>query len=116
MPWLTRDAEVLAVLETTPGLVSLGRRRPMEGALLVRRPALVHSLRCPMALDLAWCGRVRGCRAGGGAPLLVHRITRLGPSRIAKSCLYSAAMVVAPAGAFERWRLSVGDRLEVAGP
>lgn len=107
MSWLLRDGDVLAALE---------RRRPgwpksLTGAMVLRGPALVQTIAHATSLDLAWCGDVA---ADGGTPCLeVRRIACLGPRRMALPHLARGALVVAGRGAFERWRLQVGDRLEI---
>jgi hypothetical protein len=47
--------------------------------------------------------------------LRVRRIKLIGRHRILPPRLGSGDLVVAPAGTFERWRLQVGDYLEVHG-
>ena len=96
MAWLTRDDQVLATLGA-------------GGTRLVRRPALIHTLRGGEPLDVAWCVEQPD------DALEVRRLATVGRFRVARPCLVSHAAVVAPAGAFERWGLRVGDRLEVTG-
>jgi hypothetical protein len=100
--WLTRDAEVLAS-------VMRWAEAPwpsLEGALVLDGPALVHTWRSPVSLDVAWCQR-------RDAQLEVRRVARVPPRRVARPCFGVA--VVAPVGAFERWCLQVGDLLELHG-
>jgi hypothetical protein len=99
---LTRENEVLA---SVVAWKDASWPAP-EGALSVRGPAWVHSLRSPVALDVAWCRPVEG-------RLQVVRLRRLPPRRPGRPCL--GAAVVAGDGAFERWRLRVGDLLEIEG-
>jgi hypothetical protein len=98
--WLTRDDQVLATFGT-------------GGVRLVRGPALVHTLGAAEPLDVAWCNQSRG---QSEETLEVRRIATVGRFRVARPCLPGHAAVCAPAGAFERWKLQVGDRLEVTGP
>lgn len=103
MPWLIREEEVLAALAISGGLGAVGD----EGAVLARGPVLVHTCgRRP--LDVAWCT----VSADG---LAVRRVATLRPWRMGRPCPPAAAVVVAPAGAFERWHLRPGDHLEVEG-
>src|SRR5579875_1150715 len=107
MSWLLRDGDVLAALET---------RRPgwpgaLQGAVVLRGPALVQTLTSAVSLDLAWC--VPDQSPDGQECLVVRRIGCLAPRRMARPHLGSRPMVVAGQGAFERWRLQVGDRLEI---
>jgi uncharacterized membrane protein (UPF0127 family) len=110
--WLLREGDVLATVEVSDnpgdrvkGLV--GRPEP-EGALLLRRPLLLHTIGVGFGVDLAFCNQ----------EMEVTEITRLGRSRIALPRWSSGhrLVVVARKGAFDRWRLAVGDRLEVKGP
>ena len=103
MPWLTRDAEVLASVvawKTAPWAA-------LEGAVLREGPALIHSFRSPGVLDVAWCRRTEAC-------LEVRRVATLRPHRVARPCFGVA--LAAAGGAFERWHLQVGDLLEVQSP
>jgi hypothetical protein len=99
---LTRQDEVLAS-------VVAWKEAPwpaLEGAVRVQGPAWIHSLRSSVELDLAWCRPVEG-------HLEVVRLSRLRPRRPGRPCLGVA--VVAAGGAFERWRLHVGDQLTIEG-
>jgi hypothetical protein len=105
MAWLTRDTEVLASVQSW-------RRVPwreLEGAVVLEGPALVHTFGCPVALDVAWC------RPASSA-LEVRRVATVCPRRIARPCGTKAVVIAAPCGAFERWRLQLGDLLEITRP
>jgi hypothetical protein len=109
MSWLLRDGDVLAAIEDP----RKGWHRSLQGAMLLPRPAMVHTLVDAVALDVAWCGPATG---GNGEPgFRVRRIAELPPRRLARPHLGAGALLVAPGGTFERWRLHVGDRLEVRG-
>lgn len=101
MAWLTRKEEVLAALDSTE------RGRLGDGARLLHRPALVHTLRGGAGLDVAWCSDT-------GDGLEVRHVQVLGGYRVAWPHLLCPVVVVAEAGAFERWKLRVGDVLTVA--
>lgn len=108
MAWLVaEDGRVLAsveVADTFGGrLRGLLGRRGIEGALLLKPSRAVHSLFMRFPIDVAFCDR----------DLTVLRIVRLRPHRLARPVLRAHAIVEAEAGAFERWHLAVGDRLEV---
>jgi hypothetical protein len=109
MSWLIRDGDVLAAVETP----RRGWRSSLQGVVVLRRPAVVHTLTRTGArpLDVAWCAPAT--LDGGVAALRVRRITTLSPHRVAVPRVGHGAVVVAPAGSFERWRLHVGDKLEV---
>jgi hypothetical protein len=109
MSWLLRDGDVLAALED---------RRPgwpasLRGAIVMRAPALVQTVTSPAPLDLAWCGEMAVEVEGGDRCLEVRRLARLAPRRVAIPRLARGAVVAAGEGAFERWHLQVGDRLEI---
>ena len=109
MAWLLREGEVLATLEVaeTPGdrMRGLVGRPEPEGALLLRRPLLLHTIGVDFGVDAAFCN----------PEMKVTDITRLRRFRIAlpRPSRGGRIVVVASEGAFERWRLAVGDRLEV---
>ncbi len=107
MSWLLRDGDVLAAIDPPrkgwPGAI--------KGAVVRRGPVLVHTLGSPRALDLAWCLEVRTDR--GEVRLEVRRIASLAPKRLGRPHLTRGAVVAAEQGAFDRWHLQVGDRLEV---
>ena len=111
MSWLLRDGDVLASLEDRRP----GWQASLQGALVLRGVTVVQTLTGShaQALDVAWCTRAE--LDGGGPALRVRRISVVGPRRVAPPHLGGGGLVVAPAGTFERWRLNVGDRLEVRG-
>ncbi len=109
MAWLTRDAQVLATVDD---------RGDRSGVRLVEGPALVHTLGGGTPVDVAWCRRRDAPTAPSRSspPVLeVQRVATLGSWRLGRPCPPGRVVVVAGAGAFERWRLQVGDRLEVEG-
>jgi hypothetical protein len=102
--WLTRGEEVLAAL--SPGA---HKRVPSlsEGACVVRR-RFVHTIGRGAGLDLAWCGDTPdGIRSS--------HITILERGRLTRPRLRPSVALVASPGAFDRWRLQVGDELTVTG-
>ena len=107
MAWLLRDDDVLASLElaSTWGARRRGLlgRDGIDGALLLRPCRSVHSLGMRFPLDVAWCDR----------DLTVLRVAQLPRHRVTRPVLRAAAVLEAEAGAFARWGLAVGDRLEV---
>ena len=109
MSWLLRDGDVLAVIEDR----RKGWHRSLQGAVVIRAPAVVQTITCAASLDVAFCGTAT---LEDGLPgFRVRRLTSLSPWRVAPPHFRAGALVVAPRGTFERWRLHVGDCLEVRG-
>ena len=106
MPWLLRDGDVLAAIDGD----SRGWPGAIHGALVKHGPVLPHTLTCRQPRELAWC--VRTTTDGGDPCLQVRRIVVLERRRIGQVSI-RGAVIVAERGAFERWRLQVGDRLEI---
>jgi uncharacterized membrane protein (UPF0127 family) len=102
-----RDGEVLAALEVTESreerMVGLLNRDGIEGAILIRPARSVHSMGMRFALDVAFCTQ----------DLVVLRTLRLRPGRMTRPCLRGGCVIEAESGAFDRWSLRVGDRLEI---
>ena len=109
MPWLLREGEVLAVLEVAEGMAARGRgllgRDGIEGALLIRRTRSVHTLGMRFPIDVAFCDR----------DLTVLDTVRMDPHRVGRPRIRASCVVEAEAGAFDRWSLRPGDRLEIKG-
>lgn len=107
MAWLLREGEVLASLEIAdrlrPRLKGLIGRNELDGAILLRPANQVHTFLMKFPIDVAFCGR----------DMTVVRTTSMKPHRIGRPTLKSKCVIEAPAGAFERWRLRPGDKLEV---
>ncbi len=107
MSWLLRDGDVLASAEVADALAARTRgllgRDGFEGALVLPRTRSVHSLGMRFALDVAFCDH----------DLVVLDVVRLPPWRLTRPRRGGRAVVEAEAGAFERWGLRVGDRLDV---
>lgn len=107
MAWLVRDDEVLAAAEVATTRKARRRglrgRSELEGVLVLRPCRAVHTFGVRFPLDVAFCdesGRV------------LH--TQTIPPRRLSRIVWNAAMVVeAGAGRFYRWRVEVGDVLEV---
>ena len=112
MSWLVRrvpnaDDEVLAAVEVAATRAArrrglLGRDR-IDGALVLDPCRSVHTVRMRMPIDVIWC-------AADGRVL---RIATMRPGRVSRPVLRSRFVVEAGAGAADRWRLGVGDALEV---
>ena len=107
MGWLLRDGDVLAALEARRS----GWANSLEGAVVLASPAVVHTLGAANGLDLAWCAQVK--TETGESRLEVRRVVCVSGRRLARPRLAPGAIVAAGPGAFDRWRLQVGDQLEV---
>jgi len=110
VPWLVRDETVLAALEVAESFRDRSRgllgRDGIEGAILLRPARQVHSFGMRFALDVAFC-------TGGTPELVVARMVCLPPGRITRPSIRCRCVIEAEAGAFGRWGLRTGDRLEV---
>ncbi|MGI8983179.1 MAG: DUF192 domain-containing protein [Acidimicrobiales bacterium] len=105
--WLLRDGGVLAALEVTETreerMVGLLDRDEIEGAILIRPARSVHSIGMKFWIDVAFCSK----------DLVVLRTICLRPGRMSRPCLRGGCVIEAASGAFDRWNLRVGDRLEI---
>ena len=107
MAWLLREGEVLAAVEA----VDTGWPKAIQGAVVKRGSVLVHTFGWPGVRDLAWCAD--GLTESGDPCLEVRRVASMPPRRVGPPRMRGGALVVAEGGAFERWQLKVGDRLEI---
>ena len=109
MAWLLRDGSVLASLERadTPRARSRGLlgRDGVEGALLLVPASAVHTIGMRFPIDVAYCDR----------DLTVLDVVTMPRWRIGRPRPSARAVIEAEAGAFGRWALQPGDRLEVVG-
>src|SRR5215468_5688744 len=107
--WLVRDGDVLATAEVARGARARRRgllgRDTLEGALVLRPCRNVHTLGMRFPIDVAFCD-VRG---------VVLRTCCVPPWRISPIVWHAAFAIEACAGAFERWGLRPGDRVELRG-
>ena len=107
MAWLVRDGEVLASLEVArsrsarrKGLLG---RDGVEGALLLVPARSVHTLGMRFDIDVAFLDRDG----------VVKRTVRMRRHRMGWPSWSAHSVVEAEAGAFARWNLTVGQRIEV---
>lgn len=107
MSWLVRDGDVLAAAEVATTARSRRRgllgRDSLDGALVLRPCRHVHTVRMRFAIDVAFCD----------AEGVVLRTVSLTPWRLSPWVRNAAFAIEAQAGAFDRWRLRVGDRVEL---
>jgi uncharacterized membrane protein (UPF0127 family) len=109
--WLVRDdGTVLATAEVPARRRDRARgllgRDGYEGALVLRPCRQVHTLRMRFPIDVAFVD----------AQGAVIRTVTLPPWRLSPVVWRAAMVVEAEAGAFERWGLHVGDRVELKAP
>ena len=109
MSWLIRDGDVLCTLEVASSMGDRMRgllgRDGIDGALLIERARSVHTLGMRFPIDVAFCDR----------DLTVIATVCMPRFRLGRPRLRARSVLEAEAGAFERWRLQVGDRLDVKG-
>ncbi|HUR17380.1 MAG TPA: DUF192 domain-containing protein [Acidimicrobiales bacterium] len=109
MTWLVREGEVLASLEVADTMSSrmagLLGRDGIDGAMLIKPARSVHTIGMQFPIDVAFCD----------GQLQVVAVRCMVRNRIGLPRLRARCVIEAEAGAFERWGLKVGDRLEVTG-
>lgn len=107
MGWLVRNGEVLATAEIadTPRARRRGLRgrTHLDGVLVIRPCRQVHTFGMRMTIDVAFVD------AGG----VVRRTVTIPPRRISRVCAGSYLVLEARSGAFARWGLRTGDRIEI---
>lgn len=105
--WLLRDGEVLAALEIAETrrdrMQGLLERDGIDGAILIRPARSVHSVGMQFTIDVAVCDK----------NLVVLRTICMRPNRLSRPSLQGCCVIEAESGAFDRWRLRPGDRLEI---
>jgi uncharacterized protein len=107
--WLVRDGEVLASVELAGSfrtrLRGLLGRDGVDGAFVIEGARSVHTVGMRFPIDVAFCDR----------DLVVIDTVAMARHRIGRLRWGARWVIEAEAGAFERWRLAVGDRLELQG-
>ncbi|MGD0084636.1 MAG: DUF192 domain-containing protein [Acidimicrobiales bacterium] len=107
MAWLLRDGDVLASADVAQSFLARNRgllgRSGLSGALVLPHTKGVHSVGMRFVIDVAWLDR----------DLVVIDMTTLRPHRVTYPRLRARSIVEAEAGAFDRWGLKIGDRLEI---
>jgi uncharacterized protein len=105
--WLTCDGRVLAAAEVADSVAERSKgllgKDGYEGAMVLRRTRMVHTVGMRFPIDVAFCDR----------DMVVLDVTTLRPWRMSLPRRRTRAVIEAEAGAFGRWGLCVGDRLEV---
>ena len=107
MSWLVRDGDVLAAAEVADAARARRRgllgRDSFDGALVLRPCRNVHTARMRFAIDVAFCDPEG----------VVLRTVSLPPWRVSPYVHKAAFAIEAQAGAFDRWQLRTGDRVEL---
>ena len=109
MPWLVREAKVLATVEVATSLRDRTRgllgRDGIDGAILLQPARSVHTFRMRFPIDVAFCDR----------DLRVLKVVTLAPNRIARPVPRASAAIECEAGLMARWGVRPGDRFELRG-
>jgi uncharacterized membrane protein (UPF0127 family) len=107
MAWLVREGDVLAAAEVAGTRRDRRRglrgREHLDGAFVIRPCRNVHTVGMRFPVDVAFCDHDG----------VVVRSCCLRPWRLSPLVLRAALVIEAPAGAFDRWNLRVGDKVEV---
>jgi uncharacterized protein len=105
--WLLRDGDVVCALEMTDSFAERSRgllgRDGCEGALHLAAARAVHTAGMKFELDVAFLS----------ADLIVLRMIRVPPWRVALPRRGARSVLQAEAGALERWGVRVADQLEI---
>jgi uncharacterized membrane protein (UPF0127 family) len=80
-------------------------RDSLDGVLVLRPCRQVHTFRMRFPVDVAFCDR-------DGFVLHVSTLAR---NRISRPVLRAYFAIEARAGAFDRWKVAVGDVVEIRG-
>ncbi len=105
--WLVRGGQRVCRVEVARSLRDRSRgllgRDGIDGALLLQPATSVHTFRMRFALDVAFLDR----------ELRVLRVVTMPPNRLGRPVLRARSVLEAEAGAFARWGLRRGDRLQL---
>lgn len=105
--WLLRDGDVLAAAEVANSYAQRARgllgRSGFDGAMVFRRTRSVHTIGMRFPIDVAFLDH----------ELTVLAVVHLPPWRMTIPRRRCRNVLEAEAGAFARWRLKEGDRLEL---
>lgn len=107
--WLLRDGDVLATVEVASDVLRRAKgllgRTDYQGAMVFPHTRAVHTVGMRFAIDVAFCDR----------DMVVVGVTTMRPWRASLPRRHGRTVIEARAGAFERWGLRAGDRLELRG-
>jgi uncharacterized membrane protein (UPF0127 family) len=104
---LVKDGVVLASIEVAGGRAAKARgllgRDGIDGVLVLDGVRSVHTIGMRFAIDVAFCDRDG----------LVLRSVTVPRWRVTRPVPRAARVIEAEAGAFSRWGVAVGDRIEL---
>jgi uncharacterized protein len=107
MTWLLREGDVLAAAEVCDSFAARSKgllgKTTYEGAMVLPRTRSVHTFGMRFPIDVAFCDK----------ELVVVAVVTLAPWRMSRPRRRCRSVIEARAGAFERWGLRAGDRLEL---
>jgi uncharacterized protein len=105
--WLLRDGDVVCALEMTDSLAERAKgllgRESCEGGLHLSGARAAHTIGMKFSLDVAFLSE----------DLIVLRVARLTPWKIALPRPGVRSVLQTEAGALERWGVRVADQLEI---
>ena len=112
MGWLVIEDRVIAALEIAASRSDRRRglmgRSGFDGALLLPKVRAVHTFGMRFPIDVAFVTADESPET-----FTVVVVKEMVPHRLGLPVLKADAVIEATAGAFERWGVGVGDRLEV---
>jgi uncharacterized membrane protein (UPF0127 family) len=109
VPWLVRGEDVLAAAEVAvtrrQRRAGLMGRDVLDGVLVLRPCRQVHTFGTRFPIDVAFCDRDG----------FVLHISTLSRKRVSRPVLRAYFAIEARAGSFDRWKVAVGDVVEIRG-
>jgi uncharacterized membrane protein (UPF0127 family) len=109
VPWLVRGEDVLAAAEVAvtrrQRRMGLMGRDVLDGVLVLRPCRQVHTFGTRFPIDVAFCDRDG----------FVLHISTLSRKRVSRPVLRAYFAIEARAGSFDRWKVAVGDVVEIRG-
>lgn len=112
LSWLSVDGTAVAAVEVATSRRARARgllgRTGVDGALVLAPASSVHTFGMAFSIDVALCRRTD--RSGG---FLVDAVRTLPPGRVTRPRIRARMVIEAEAGAFLRWGLVRGSRVEI---
>ena len=107
MAWLVSDARVLASAEVSPDRASrrrgLLKRDSLDGAFVIDRCRWIHTIGMRFPIDAAYLD----------SDDVVIKTIQMNRYRLGIPVWRARSLIEAEAGAFARWGLRVGDKVEL---